>query len=79
MGDLSDSEEPPHLVDVEHDGARLALAPTHKVPITIITGKEHGFEQSPTSDLFQAILELARLHCSTTYSLQSMGRRSQSY
>lgn len=63
MGDRSDSEEPPDLVDVGNDGAGLALTPTHKVPITIITGKKHGPKPNSTSDLFQAILELARLHC----------------
>ena len=52
MGERSDSEEPPDLVDVENDGAGPALSPSHKVPITIITGKKHDLATTPTSNPF---------------------------
>ncbi len=43
MDGVSDSEEPPDLIDTGHDDPGLAMDPMHKVPITIITGKRHGF------------------------------------
>ena len=40
MEDLSDSEEPPSLVDTSHNDPDTLSSPAQKVPITIITGKK---------------------------------------